>query len=95
MGPVPYSSDKVVSYKYNATMNVNGQEIPLPVAYSVVNITDVVKVARSDRVFSPIFPKVVEDVSMGKKSDVLTVDPVSAPTCQYGESNKLKANEDC
>ncbi|KAI5431077.1 hypothetical protein KIW84_035295 [Lathyrus oleraceus] len=92
-GPIPYSSDKVVSYKYNATMVENGQEVPLLVADLVVSIVDVVKMTRSGRVFSPVFPKVVEDVSAGKKSEVPAVDPISAPTCQSSESSMLKAND--
>ncbi|KAI5387227.1 hypothetical protein KIW84_073391 [Lathyrus oleraceus] len=42
-GPVPYTSDKVVHYQYNATMIENGQEIPIPVANSMVNIDDISK----------------------------------------------------
>lgn len=94
MGPVLYSSDKAVPYKYNATMIENGQEVPLPVADLVVNIADIVKVTRSGRVFSLVFPKAVEDVLVRKKQEVPAVHPVTAPTCQSGESNKLKANDD-
>lgn len=94
VGLVPYSYDKVVPYKYNATMIENGQEVSLLVPDSVVNIADVAKVTRNSRVFSPVFPKVVEDVSVGKKEKIHVVDPVSVPTCQYGESNKLKTNDD-
>ncbi|KAI5409830.1 hypothetical protein KIW84_055330 [Lathyrus oleraceus] len=42
-GPVPYASDKAVSYQYNATMIENGQEVPLPTTSSVVSIADVSK----------------------------------------------------
>ncbi|XP_050896229.1 uncharacterized protein LOC127102962 [Lathyrus oleraceus] len=91
--PVPYSSDKDVPYKYNATMIENGQEAPVPVANSVVSIVNVVKVTRSGRVFGPVSPKVVEDVSMGTKAEVPAVDPISAPTCQSGESKGFKAND--
>ncbi|KAI5409734.1 hypothetical protein KIW84_055257 [Lathyrus oleraceus] len=93
-GPVPYSSDKVVPYKYNSTMIDNGQEVPLPVANSMVNIVDVVKVTHSGRVFTPVFSKVVEEVSVGKKAEIPTVDPISAQTYQASESSKLKANDD-
>jgi len=72
----------------------NGQEVPLPVADSVVNITDIVKVTRSGRVFGSVFPKeVLEEVAVGKKVDVPAVNPVSAPACQSGESSKLKPND--
>ncbi|KAI5436104.1 hypothetical protein KIW84_022520 [Lathyrus oleraceus] len=50
-GPIPYASDKFVPYQHNATMVENGQEIPLPVASSVVNIVDIAKVTHSGRVF--------------------------------------------
>lgn len=72
----------------------NDQEVPLPVADSVVNITDIAKVTRSGRVFSTVFPKTVEDVSAGKKAEIPAFDPVSAPMCQSNESNKLKTNDD-
>ncbi|KAI5428964.1 hypothetical protein KIW84_033817 [Lathyrus oleraceus] len=91
-GPVLYSSDKVVPYKYNATMIENGQDIPLPTANSVVSIAYVVKVTRSGRVFGPVSPKVMEDVS--KKADVHLVNLVNAPTCQSGESSGLKVKYD-
>ncbi|KAI5430266.1 hypothetical protein KIW84_034736, partial [Lathyrus oleraceus] len=82
VGLVPYSSDKVVPYKYNATMIENGQDVPLPAASSVVSISNVVKVTHSGRVFGHVPPRIV-----------LTFDLVSAPTCQSGESNRLKAND--
>ncbi|KAI5416876.1 hypothetical protein KIW84_041758 [Lathyrus oleraceus] len=94
MGPVPYASDKAMPHQYNATMIENGQEVPLPVADSVVNIIDIMKVTRSGRVFSPVFLKVVEDVSVSKKAKILVVNPVSAPMYQSGESSKLKTNDD-
>ena len=78
-GPVPYASDRDVPYRYNATMMENGQEVPLPTTNSVVNIADIVKVTRSSCVFSPVFPKDVEDV--GKKVEVHVANPVSAPKC--------------
>lgn len=94
VGPVPYSSDKTVPYKYNATMNENGQEVPLPAANSVVSIADVVKVIRNGHVFGHISPKVMEDVTVGKKADVHVADSINSPTCQSGESSGLKINDD-
>ncbi|KAI5384917.1 hypothetical protein KIW84_071778 [Lathyrus oleraceus] len=93
-GSVPYSSDKVLPYQYNATMIEKGQEVPLPVPDSVVNIADVVEVTRSGRVFIPGFPKIVKDVSVGKKAKIPAVNPISTLTCQSGESSKLKTNDD-
>ncbi|KAI5445087.1 hypothetical protein KIW84_013370 [Lathyrus oleraceus] len=80
--------------QYNGTMIKNGQEVPLPVADSVVNIVYITRVTRSGGVFSQVFPKIVEDVSVGKKAEIPVVDPVSAPMCQSGESSKLKTNDD-
>ena len=79
-GPFPYSSNKVMSYKYKSTMIENGEEVPLPVADSVVNLSDIAKVIRSGRVFNQVFPKVMEDVSVGKKAEIPVVDLVSATT---------------
>ncbi|KAI5402412.1 hypothetical protein KIW84_050141 [Lathyrus oleraceus] len=50
-GPVPYSSEKVVPYRYNAVAIENGKEVSLP-SSSVVNIVDVSGLTRSGRVFS-------------------------------------------
>lgn len=94
-GPVSYASDKVVPYKYDATMIKDGQEVPLSIANSVVSINDVVKMTRSGRVFSLVSPKVVEDVVVGKKkADVPLVDLVNTPICQSGESSCLKVKDD-
>ena len=71
-----------------------GQEVLLPTTSSVVSIADVTKVTRSGRVFGPVFPKDVEDSTVGKKVEVPAVDPVSAPKHQSGESSNLKTNDD-
>ena len=57
----------------------DGQEFPIPEATSVVRITDVVKVTRSGRVFSLVFPKAVENDVVGKKFEVVVpfIDPVN------------------
>ncbi|KAI5415403.1 hypothetical protein KIW84_040737 [Lathyrus oleraceus] len=94
VGPAPYASDKVVPYQYNATMVNDGQEVPLPMTNSVMSIADVTKVTRSGRVFGPVFPKDVEDSTVGKKVEVPAVDPVSASKHQSGESINLKTNDD-
>ncbi|KAI5413512.1 hypothetical protein KIW84_057907 [Lathyrus oleraceus] len=93
-GPVPYSSDKVIPYQYNATMVKDGQEVLLPTISSIISIIDVTKVTRSGRVFGPVFPKNVEVCLVGKKVEVPALDPVSAPKCQSGESSNLKPNDD-
>ncbi|XP_050918557.1 uncharacterized protein LOC127135986 [Lathyrus oleraceus] len=91
VGPVLYSSAKVIPYKYNATMIENGQEVPLPTSNSVVSIAYVIKVTHSGRVFGLVSPKVTEDVS--KKANVPSVDLVNAPGCQSGESSGLKVKD--
>ncbi|KAI5418536.1 hypothetical protein KIW84_042967 [Lathyrus oleraceus] len=93
-GLVSYASDKVVPYKYNATMIENGQEVPLPSANSVVSIVDVIKVTRSNRVFSPMSPKVMENIVVGKKADFPLVNPINTLICQSGESSGLKVKDD-
>lgn len=72
----------------------NGKEVPLPATNSMVRIADVVKVTRNCRVIGLVSLKIVEDVLVGKKEEVPTVDPVSGTTCQSGESSGLKANDD-
>ncbi|XP_050916483.1 uncharacterized protein LOC127131612 [Lathyrus oleraceus] len=57
---------------------------------------DVVKVTQSGRVFSPVFPKVVENVVVGKKAKVVipVFDHVNTPIGQSGESSGLKIKDD-
>lgn len=62
VGPIPYSSNKVVPYKYNATKIENGQEVPPPAANLVVSIADVMKATHTGRVFGPVSPKIMEGV---------------------------------
>ncbi|KAI5417850.1 hypothetical protein KIW84_042463 [Lathyrus oleraceus] len=59
----------------------------------MVNIADIMKVTRSGCVFGQVFPRAVEDVSVSKKADIPVANPVGAPTCQSGESSKLKTND--
>ncbi|XP_050897129.1 uncharacterized protein LOC127103944 [Lathyrus oleraceus] len=68
-GPTPYQSDKVVPYKYQATMIEDGKEVPLPSMPSVVNIIDVSGVTRSGRVFAAVPPRNVKAI-VGKKTQV-------------------------
>ncbi|KAI5438127.1 hypothetical protein KIW84_024028 [Lathyrus oleraceus] len=65
-GPVPYSSDKVVPYRYNAMALEDGKEVPLP-STSVVNIADVSGLTRRGRIFSAP-PKPQADV---RRADVV------------------------
>jgi hypothetical protein len=46
-GPVPYTSDKVVPYKYNTAMTEDGQEVPIPTLPPSVNIAEVSRLTRS------------------------------------------------
>lgn len=60
----------------------------------MMSTVDVVKVTYISRVFGLVSPRIVEDVSVGKKLNVPIVDLVSALTCQSGESSRLKVNDD-
>ncbi|KAI5444170.1 hypothetical protein KIW84_012694 [Lathyrus oleraceus] len=70
-GPVPYVSDKVVPYRYNAVMLKDGKEVPFPLTF-VVSILDVSGVTHSGRVFSAQ-PKSHEDIV--KRTVVNPADP--------------------
>lgn len=59
-GPTPYQYDKVVPYKYQATIIKDGKEVPLSSMPSVVNIAYVSGVTRSGRVFTTVPPRNVE-----------------------------------
>ncbi|XP_058770183.1 uncharacterized protein LOC131643835 [Vicia villosa] len=59
-GPIPYTSDKAIPYKYNATMLEEGREVPIPDVPSVDNIAGMSRVTRSGRVFAPSSQKRVE-----------------------------------
>lgn len=65
-GHTPYESDKVIPYKYNATMLEDGKEVPIPSISSVVSIVDVSGVTRTGRVFASAAPKRNEDTLVGK-----------------------------
>ncbi|XP_050897690.1 uncharacterized protein LOC127104546 [Lathyrus oleraceus] len=94
--PVPYEYDKVVPYKYDATMIKDGQKVPLSATYLVVRIADIFTVTRSGRVFIPVFPKAVENIVVRKKAEVVVplYDPVNTPIGQSGESSGLKNKDD-
>ncbi|XP_050877398.1 uncharacterized protein LOC127081158 [Lathyrus oleraceus] len=68
-GPTLYQSDKVVPYKYQATMIKDGKEVPQPSMPFVVNIANVSGVTRSGHVFTTVPPRNVE-TSVGKKMQV-------------------------
>ena len=48
------------------------KKVPLPGTTSVVSITGVVKMTQSNQVFSPIFPKAVDNVVVGNKVEVVS-----------------------
>ncbi|KAI5434521.1 hypothetical protein KIW84_021378 [Lathyrus oleraceus] len=55
-GPVPYSSDKAVPFRYNPVAVEDGREVSLP-STSITNIADVSGLTRSGRVFSAPKPQ--------------------------------------
>ncbi|KAI5433916.1 hypothetical protein KIW84_020958 [Lathyrus oleraceus] len=66
-GPVPYSSDRVVPYRYNTVALEEWKEVLLP-STSVTSISDVSGMSRSGRVFSAP-PKPHVDIS--RRTDVV------------------------
>jgi hypothetical protein len=56
-GPLPYTSNKAIPYKYNAIMIEDGQEIPIPTLPPSVNIAEVSTVTRSGLVFPTVSQK--------------------------------------
>ncbi|KAI5436301.1 hypothetical protein KIW84_022682 [Lathyrus oleraceus] len=92
--PVPYSSNKVMSYQHNATIMKDGQQVPLPMTSSVVSTADVTKVTCSGRVFGPVFPKDKEELVVSKKVEVPSVDMVGVSKGKSGESINFKPNDD-
>ena len=53
-GHIAYKSDKVVSYKYNATILEDGVEVPIQPMPDVGNIAETSRVTRNGRVFAPV-----------------------------------------
>ncbi|KAI5445735.1 hypothetical protein KIW84_013822 [Lathyrus oleraceus] len=78
-GPVPYSSNKVVPYRYNSVMLEDGKEVPFP-STSVVRISDVSGVTRSGRIFSAQ-PKPHEDVA--KRTAINYAGPVGTSSSNH------------
>ncbi|KAI5418509.1 hypothetical protein KIW84_042946 [Lathyrus oleraceus] len=101
-GPVPYSSDKAVPFRYNPVVVEDGKEVPLP-SSSVVNIADVSGLTRSGRVFSPPKPQARADCAVrpvGNAVNPPNPAPVAKPssvqkthTSSVGPSGTV--NEDC
>ncbi|XP_050909093.1 uncharacterized protein LOC127122859 [Lathyrus oleraceus] len=87
-GPTPYELDKVVPYKYNATMVEDDKEVHIPSFPSIVNIADVSGVTRSGRVFAAVAPKRIEDVVIEKSSSSKTT------ILQTGQSSIVNQNVD-
>ena len=56
-GPIPYTSEKAIPYKYNATIIEDGREVPIPPLPYVVNITKDSRVLRNARVIPALFQK--------------------------------------
>ncbi|XP_050909005.1 uncharacterized protein LOC127122761 [Lathyrus oleraceus] len=88
VGPMPYESGRVIPYKYNATMLEDGKEVHIPSFSSVVNITDVIGVTQSGRVFAAATPKRTKDVMVGKPTQAIT------HVMQSGQSSGVDQNSD-
>lgn len=83
-GPTPYEYEKVVPYKYNATMIEDGKEVHIPSFSSVMNIVDISGVTRSGQVFVSKDPKRIEDTLVGKQTQV------ESPIMQSVKSSRMK-----
>ncbi|KAI5431301.1 hypothetical protein KIW84_035467 [Lathyrus oleraceus] len=100
--PVPYSSDKVIPFRYNPVVVEDGKEVPLPSTF-VVNIADVSGLTRSGRVFSAPKPHVASDSAERPVETAVNVPnpaPVAkpssvqkTPTSSVGPSGIV--NEEC
>ncbi|KAI5429743.1 hypothetical protein KIW84_034360 [Lathyrus oleraceus] len=70
-GPMPYTSDKAVPYRYAATIIENGKEVEIKTLASVTNIAANSRMTRSGRVFAlPVIP------SRNVEKDPVVVVPV-------------------
>ncbi|XP_050920028.1 uncharacterized protein LOC127137625 [Lathyrus oleraceus] len=87
-GPMPYKSDKVVPYKYNATMVADGKEVHIPIFPYVVNNADVSGVTQNGRVFTAANPIGSENVVIEKSTQEKT------SVIQVGQSNIGNQNVD-
>ncbi|XP_050920362.1 uncharacterized protein LOC127137997 [Lathyrus oleraceus] len=88
VGPMPYESNKVIPYKYNATMLEDGKEVLIRSFSYFVNIADVSGVTRSGRVFAVVAPKRTEDVVVGNPTQEKT------SIMQSGQSSGVSRNSD-
>ncbi|XP_050920329.1 uncharacterized protein LOC127137967 [Lathyrus oleraceus] len=71
-GPMPYTSDKAVPYRYAATIIENGKEVEIKTLASVTNIAANSRMTRSGRVFAPpVIP------SRNVEKDLVVVVPVT------------------
>ncbi|KAI5397004.1 hypothetical protein KIW84_062998 [Lathyrus oleraceus] len=102
-GPVPYSSDRAIPFRYNAVVVEDGKEVPLP-SPSVLNIADVSGLTRSGRVFSaPPKPQAVADpvarpvgnaVNSPNPAPVVKPSSVQKTLASVGPSGNLKEDRD-
>ncbi|KAI5390126.1 hypothetical protein KIW84_075450 [Lathyrus oleraceus] len=104
-GPVPYSSDKAIPFRYNPVAVEEGREVPLP-SSSVINIADVSGLTRSGHVFSAPKPqaRAVASDSVERPVGTAVNVPNPAPVAKPSSVQKTPAssvgpsgivNEDC
>lgn len=77
-GPTPYESNKAVSYKYSATMIIEGKEAPIPASLAIGNIADTSGMTRSGRVFAPAVLR--KNTDLPNKEDSQKQPDVTIPT---------------
>ncbi|KAI5395417.1 hypothetical protein KIW84_061843 [Lathyrus oleraceus] len=101
-GPVPYSSDKAIPFRYNDIAMEDGKEVTLP-SSSVVSIADVSGLTRSGRVFSaPSKLQAVADSverpvgnAVNSPNPTPIVKPSSVQKSPISDGPRGNLNEDC
>ncbi|KAK2375367.1 hypothetical protein QL285_076259 [Trifolium repens] len=88
-GPFPYTSQKAVPYKYDATMLQDGKETPIPPLISVDNIADSSKVLRSGR----ILPTIVQEKTSTPVTEKVQVQDPSRIVGQSSGNGNSESDE--
>ncbi|GAU10143.1 hypothetical protein TSUD_418590, partial [Trifolium subterraneum] len=92
-GPIPYTSNKAIPYKYNATMIEDGREVPIPPLPSAVNIAEVSRVTRSGRLVPAVSPDKV-DAPVNRQVQLENPIVNSELNKELGQSSRNNVNSD-
>lgn len=91
---IPYESDKVVPWRYNAPVLEDGKEVMIEAVRSVENIADVSGMTRSGCMIAPTLLRKVDYVSASKKVHGKYPVVVNQEPVVVGPSNESKKNND-